>query len=156
MKQTPPRWCLSLLVVSSAVAGIWSTRTSARADAPSGHFDAPGDGTVRDNATGLVWQQGSSPTGHTPSSAVAYCDGLALSGGGWRLPSILELRSIVDESRTGPAIDTAFFPGTYADYYWSSTPVVGSPGLAWSVQFEYGGATVNGSPTNLFRARCVR
>ena len=57
----------------------------------------------------------------------------------WRLPTRDELRSIVDYSRYGPAIDTAWFPdiGQYWGY-WSSSPYAFSADFAWYVPFYYG------------------
>lgn len=41
----------------------------------------------------------------------------------WRLPTIGELQSIVDYGRYDPAIDSAYFPNTVDNLYWSSSPV---------------------------------
>ena len=58
-----------------------------------------GDGTVTDNRTGLIWQQGE-PGAMTWNSALTYCEGLSLAGStDWRLPNIKELESLVDETR---------------------------------------------------------
>jgi len=53
------------------------------------------DGVCTDPATGFQWQQ--TPTGGTMTwdSAITHCDDLTLDGGGWRLPNISELRSLV-------------------------------------------------------------
>jgi len=119
-------------------------------------FTNLGDGTVRDNnGSGLMWQRGfSSGTQNQPASAT-YCASLALAGGGWRLPTIAELQSIVDTSRTSPAIDTSFFPGTPSTYFWSSSPVPSIPSFGHIVNFSDGlGYLTN--LTNRLRARCVR
>ncbi|MBX3273865.1 MAG: DUF1566 domain-containing protein [Sandaracinaceae bacterium] len=52
-------------------------------------------GVYVDPETGLEWQR--SAPGETMSwdSAVAYCADLVLHGGGWRLPSVSELRSLI-------------------------------------------------------------
>lgn len=56
----------------------------------------------------------------------------------WRLPTVLELMSIVDYGvAPGSAIDANWFPNTFADYYWSSSPNMG-PGHAWYVHFGAG------------------
>ena len=76
-----------------------------------------GDGTVTDNVTGLMWQQ-TVPTGtYTWAQAVAYCPTLTLADhSDWRLPSRIELVSIVDLGVTsGPMINSTYFPSTPAD-----------------------------------------
>ena len=72
---------------------------------------------------------------------MTYCENLTLPAGGysdWRLPNRNELQSIVDYSRYNPAIDTTYFPGTVASYYWSSTTYAYSTSIAWNVYFGYG------------------
>jgi len=119
-------------------------------------FTDLGDGTVRDNnGSGLEWEQGVSPGFQNQAASIAYCTTLALDSGGWRLPAIDELRSIVDRSRTFPAIDTSFFPGTPSNSFWSSSPVVGSPSSGRLVNFDNGDA-YDGAATSSNRARCVR
>jgi len=101
-----------------------------------------GDGTVTDNATGLMWQQADSGSGMDWEDALAYAKGSILANyDDWRLPNIKELQSIVDYSHSpsaghaadqGPAIDTDYFEitelpsgttnyDTDYGYFWSST-----------------------------------
>ncbi len=57
----------------------------------------------------------------------------------WRPPTREELRSIVDYSRYGPVIDTAWFPNTPTDgWYWSSSPGADFTNFAWIVGFYDG------------------
>ncbi|MDX1957356.1 MAG: DUF1566 domain-containing protein [Leptospiraceae bacterium] len=113
----------------------------------SSSFTDTGDGTVKDKSTGLVWQKCSngqnndSTCSGTASSfswtlALSNCNGLSLAGRAWRLPSVKELKSIVDLTRTtAPTIDTSIFPNTNSNY-WSSSTNHSSPTLAWSVNFD--------------------
>ncbi|MGO9452785.1 MAG: DUF1566 domain-containing protein [Candidatus Binataceae bacterium] len=55
----------------------------------------------------------------------------------WRLPTTVELKGIVDSSRSQPSIDPIFGP-TQSSYYWSATTNAGFPGLAWDVYFSNG------------------
>jgi hypothetical protein len=140
----------------------WSPTYSASA------FTVNSDGTVKDSRSGLVWQR-TLPATYTGCSgrlsvggdtcslaeAKAYCAGLAPAGTGWRLPTKAELESIVDDSRYNPAIDPTAFPGTPSDYFWSSSPYVGSAGFAWGVLFDFGFSNYSG-PTSTYRVRCVR
>lgn len=93
------------------------------------------DGTVTDNATGLIWQQGDSGLGMNFAAALNYCETLDLAGGDdWRLPNIKELQSIVDYSRSpdttgSAAIAPLFYTSTISNEagdkdfanFWSST-----------------------------------
>jgi hypothetical protein len=114
-----------------------------------------GNGTVTDNRTGLMWQQGE-PGGMTLGNALSYCEGLSLGGhSDWRLPNIRELESLTDDTRYYPAIDTSFFPNAYASYYWSSTTDAGNPNVAWDVGFVCGGVNVDYKYGSTY-VRCVR
>ena len=143
----------TIMIATCAV--VFVLHGGGRADAPPGHFTTLGDGTVRDNETGLVWQQGVSPSAQGQAASMTYCADLSLAGGGWRLPSILELGSIVDETRSTPAIDPTVFSGTPSELFWSASSVAGSPSLGWFVNFSNGIAyyTTLADP---IRARCVR
>lgn len=98
-----------------------------------------GNGTITDNATGLTWAQADNGAGINWGEALAYCEALTLGGADdWRLPSIKELQSIVDYSRSpdatgSAAIDPLFSvtaitnEGGQTDYphFWSSTTHIG-------------------------------
>jgi len=115
-----------------------------------------GDGTVTDNVTGLSWQQSVPTTTYAREAAVAYCAGLSLAGHtNWRLPSYVELFSVVDPGAFSPSVDAAVFPSTPSDYFWSSTPFAAASGSAWAVDFT------SGDPSGLVVSlanyvRCVR
>jgi hypothetical protein len=109
----------------------------ALADAPVGHFSVA-RGTVKDWATELIWQQEPSDTTYGWDDAVQYCKDLDLDGPGWRLPTVKELHTLVDESRAMPAIDRSAFPRTASDNYWSASHVVSFAQDAWAVSFAYG------------------
>jgi hypothetical protein len=124
--------------------------------APPGHFTDLGDGTVRDNPTGLIWQQGFSPSTQSQAASVAYCSTLTVpTGSDWRLPTVAELQTLVDESVVSPSIDTAYFPSTPPEWFWSSSPLAGPPSFGWFVYFTYGGTGSFGVADN-GSARCVR
>jgi hypothetical protein len=58
-------------------------------------------------------------------NAEDYCSNLTHDGGGWRLPTIEELNSLVDTSHSDPAIDP-IFSNTESSGYWSDTPCLDS------------------------------
>ena len=118
-------------------------------------------GTVYDARSKLTWQQGVIAGGYTWAQASTQCQTLALNGGGWRLPSIMELQTIVDDSRINPSIDPVAFPATPGVLFWTSSAVSGSAGAAdgtrdkWTVSFANGATRINlVTSSNLFR--CVR
>jgi hypothetical protein len=56
----------------------------------------------------------------------------------WRLPDPREIMSILDNSRYGPSIDTAYFPRTQSSWFWYSSPYAGHSYYAWLVHFDNG------------------
>jgi len=124
-------------------------------DVMAGDFTDNGDGTVTDDNTGLVWQEGEGGQ-KTWEDAISYCEDLSLAGyTDWRLPNIKELESITEDTLYNPAIDTNFFPDANASYYWSSTTSANSSSGAWRVAFS-NGLVCNDHKTNNSYVRCVR
>jgi len=116
-----------------------------------------GDGTVTDNVTGLMWQQLTPSANYDQAQALMYCAELTLGAhSDWRLPSVIELVSIVDTGTYNPSIDSDFFPATPAvGFYWSVTPYAGQTANAWGVYFNNGySASVDTSTP--YSVRCVR
>lgn len=131
---------------------------SALADAPAGRYTVSG-GVVTDNVTGRKWQQAvlsQNPT-LTWTVGTSYCDNLSLGGSSaWRLPTVKELQSIIDETKVYPSIDATAFPDAqYA--FWSATTAADDATKAWMVDyslgFNYPGTKTNGNGP---RVRCVR
>jgi hypothetical protein len=123
-------------------------------------YTANGDGTVTDNVTKLTWQEplrtAASQTLNF-SSAQAYCASLTLGGhGGWRLPSQIELLSLVDFGIASPApmIDAAAFPNTPAGLTWSSTVYAGN--TVYGVDFTSNPGVGADDVTVMHLVRCVR
>jgi hypothetical protein len=120
------------------------------------------NGTVLDTATGLTWESGFGGP-DTWDDAVTYCscNTPALPCGGWRLPSIKELATLVDFDQISPAIDPAAFPGTPVDFFWSSSRFAPAGGTsAWYLDFT-GGNVAYGMASGVgtgdaYRVRCVR
>lgn len=105
--------------------------------------------------TGLEWQRAFTPK-LTWADAMATCDALVAAGrDDWRLPSRIELISLVDFTRR-PTIDAAAFDGTPEDYFWASTVTSFDPTLAWSVYFGAGFSAYGARTGITAHARCVR
>ncbi|MCG8306463.1 MAG: DUF1566 domain-containing protein [Cytophagales bacterium] len=98
-------------------------------------FHDNGDGTITDEATGLMWMQNDNGAGIVWEDALKYAESHEFAGySDWRLPDAKELQSIVDYTRSpstsnSPAIDPLFNCSEITvetgekDYpfYWSST-----------------------------------
>jgi hypothetical protein len=71
-------------------------------------FKDNADGTITDEATGLIWTKADSGRGMDWRAALEYAENLELAGHkDWRLPNAKELHSIVDYSRSPEATDSA-------------------------------------------------
>lgn len=112
-------------------------------------------GVVHDDYTRLTWQRDVEHDNFAWESAGAHCAKLDSNGKGWRLPSLRELLTLVDATRTEAAIDPAAFPNTPSEFFWSSSPSVTPAGTAWGVNFTRGssGAALVGTSAHV---RCVR
>lgn len=129
-------------------------------------------GVVADHVTGLEWQddveagtvtkpwvtQANYDAGNyfdtSGDTAMGYCENLTLDGGGWRLPTRLELQGIVDYGHSDPAIDSIFenvAPGNY----WSFTSLASYIDSGWTVYFSNGYLYVKAKYSFNY-VRCVR
>jgi hypothetical protein len=113
---------------------------------------------VRDSVTGLEWQAVAFDKKMTWKEAEKACRDLRLGGhSDWRLPTRVELLTLVDDTRFNPAIDTDAFPNTPSDWFWTSTPYAPNPtDYAWVVDFGGGGSlNVNRGSYNRVRASVI-
>jgi uncharacterized protein DUF1566 len=138
-----------------------------------------GDGTVSDTLTGLMWEKKTDDgtihdkdNAYTWSSSGTVSDGTAFTQflgtlnsypgfafyTDWRLPTIAELRTIIDLSSPcggvgSPCIDPIFGPPQPGGPSWSSTSLAGFPGEAWAVYFANGAVGVaTKTPAGFVRA----
>jgi predicted ribonuclease toxin of YeeF-YezG toxin-antitoxin module len=123
--------------------------------------DTKTKGILYDKKSGLFWQdqKANSDTNKklTYKKAIEYCENLKLGGYRWRLPTIDELKSIVDYKREDKAIKKGFkyvSVGKY-DWYWSSSQDVSDKKYAWVVDFYYGDDGFGHKSDSGF-VRCVR
>lgn len=121
-----------------------------------------GNGIVLDNVTGLQWQK--TDAGEmTHEQAIIYADTCTLGGfTDWRLPSPLEAYSIVNISRSKPALDITAFSTSTAEYWWTNLPQYNDATKIW-VTNAGGGIgnhlkkeTVSAGGAKRFHTRVVR
>lgn len=145
-------------------AALWASAAWA---AP---FTDHGNGTVTDQATGLMWDQcylgqgtagcGGGSTGfynwQAALQAARNASNAAYKGySDWRLPNVKELESLVKADAYDPAIDGVAFPGSgTGSWSWSST-VYFDPALAWLVSLSKGDVSYD-AKGNSYSVRLVR
>jgi hypothetical protein len=133
-------------------------------------YDISMPGIAVDEVTGLMWERMS--TGQTASEgctvgttgilacsnryAIDHCAANRLGGySDWRLPTVLELLSLVDFTQAGAAIDPVTFADTPLYAFWSITRVAGHLDDAWMVDFSLGN-DLSDFIDNPHSVRCVR
>ena len=96
------------------VGGYFAIYVRGNADYGENDFSDNGDGTISDEATGLMWMQDDSDGTLDWEEALSYCETLELAGhDDWKLPNAKQLQSLVDYSRSpghtnSAAIDPIF------------------------------------------------
>ncbi|AGX86390.1 DUF1566 domain-containing protein [Candidatus Symbiobacter mobilis] len=160
---------LRLLAIASCVVGA-SHSFAAKT------YTDNGDGTVTDPTTGLTWmrcavgQTWNGTTCNGEATLMNWADANAhrttfAGRNTWRLPTIRELQTIVDTSKTYPSIDgtvfpnAAVFPATALEgerfWYWSSTSSLftqesqPNTNFAHAVKFAFGDVQYFGTSGNL-------
>lgn len=125
-----------------------------------------GNGTIRDNDTGLIWLKnancvelpGTDNYGRANCSTANNISAPGLehglcgltdgsSAGDWRLPTKEEWEAFIDSTYTNPALSNAAGDGQWSEgdafigvqtdhYYYSSTPYLNYPGYAWVISMN--------------------
>lgn len=111
---------------------------TAFASVPRYSVNTSGGNTVLDALTLLEWEQvAANNQGTTWQQALAHCEELDLAGHqDWRLPNVLELSSVIDETQSAPAINTTYFVDFVNGGYWTSTSDPSRPDSAYVVYFN--------------------
>ncbi len=141
------------LLTAAAVHAAQVCNSSIEPTAPAGEFTINADGTATHQRTGLIWDRcawGLSGESCENGAAGEYTWDNALTQPDsanaqahkghtdWRLPTKMELASLVEYQCHNPAINTEVFPAAPSSSFWSSSPnAYGSHG-AWNVYFGYG------------------
>lgn len=138
-------------------------------DYGANQFVANGDGTITDNASGLMWQQGDHGAVDW-AGALAWCESLDDAGhDDWRLPNAKELQGLVDYTRSpdttaSAAIDPLFSVTVITDeggsanypFYWTSTTHRDGSNYAAYVAFGEALGCMNGVVTDVHGAGSQR
>lgn len=130
-----------------------------------------GDGSVEDTFTNLLWRKcskglsGATCSGGSfaPSNwknALGYCASLGFgpAGSPWRLPSVNELRTLVDHNFNDPSLierSLNLFPNTQNGDYWTVTSFLQDPTLAYIVSFADGTVEAYSKTGSTKEVRCV-
>lgn len=127
---------------------------------PSSRFQIKG-GEAYDTVTGLTWQRCSVGQHWTEALGcvgvirqMSWQEAMARAAGGWRLPTIDELKTLIANNCSNPAINEEVFPDMelYKLWYWTSTDTGTS---VWYVAFG-SGSVHNADRTDLNAVRLVR
>ncbi len=126
---------------------------------PATDYVDNGDGTVTHKPTNLSWQRcavgytwtGSACTGTPNNLTFDQAAALTSSFAGktdWRLPTIDELESLVDYTKSNNVLNsTAFPPATGANRFWSSSQYPLNAGFHWSFLVGTGGLSFSATNT---------
>ncbi len=139
----------------------------AGAELPVPRFIDNGNGTMTDRLTGLMWEKLPDNSAHTWVNAfgrIAALNSQKLGGySDWRLPNVLELKSIINYAHNFPAqwlkdqgFETIIL--TSASNYWSSTTTPSDSGQAYYAIFysNSGGQIKPITKTNSYYVIAVR
>ncbi|MEO7495958.1 MAG: DUF1566 domain-containing protein [Massilia sp.] len=117
---------------------------------PSARFVDNADGTVTDKLTGLIWLKNAgcftptnwaaalSAANQLANGACGLSDGS--TAGKWRMPNVNELESLIDVSRSNPAVSSQhpFTNISLSTAYWSSTTYTALIANAMAIRFSDG------------------
>jgi hypothetical protein len=163
------RWRIGADGATRASSEVMAPSASARCvrvqtphAAPEVHYEIGGQSPndwVKDNGTGLTWQRRLGTSTFSFAEAKRHCANW--SDGGFRVPSMKELQTLVDESKSvNPLIDSEAFPDvptTMGATFWTSTSSANRPSHAW---FQRGASmldvAVDADLVAKFYVRCVR
>lgn len=124
---SPPRCvCDGFVMPNAADAGLPNPA----------RYEAAEAGVVVDDVTGLAWEQTPTPndTTYTQADAVAHCAAQTTGGhDDWRLPTVVELVSILDEASPDNPLPGHLMPGPVG-WFWTSS-LTALPGMGLSVSF---------------------
>jgi hypothetical protein len=138
---------LGAALVAVSVCVALGLPPNARANAPDCRYVDNGD-TVLDTKTNLEWRKAPLPGFGTQGAAATACAGLV---GGYRMPTVLELSTLVDVTRN-PTIDEIFDNGANTTS-WTGTQAGG--GVTFYL-VEFADGSIITSNFTMANVRCVK
>lgn len=163
---------LATLVLMTASFNLYSQDCKIPESETNARFSPQADGTVIDNQTGLMWmrcvlgqnwdgKQCQQPkpwfTYHTWDKAMESASKSRFAGyRDWHLPSVDEMRTIVDQRCKDPAINPVIFPGSISTEHWTMQTYSRNSNYAWSVHFNDGKETTDLKDNATYLVRLVR
>ncbi len=157
----------SLIVRCGAVAASIAAQALSAQPAPMIQYYDSRNGVVLDQRLGLEWMKCSAGQEYSGrlcrgtaralawQDAVRYCTALELAGrDDWRAPSLAELESLLDRSRSAPALNLDLFPAPYPYRFWSGATQPDERGAVGIALNFMEGTAVGDAGANF--VRCVR
>lgn len=111
---------------------------------------------VKDNSTGLIWEQEPDREHDVWGASVARCATKEVGGlKGWRAPSVEELTTLIDASQHDPALPAGHpFSNIKSEIYWTATPHPTDDMVAWQISF-FSGEPVTDQKSGTRRLWCL-
>lgn len=130
------------------MVGLVMQSSVSLSEAPRLHRDGPLARDYLNNvewmrcSVGQVWQD-ETCTGEIQMLTMAQAEEVSLVmrenwGGEWRLPTVQELKGLIEKQAQPPKIDTLTFPNTHAGSYWTSDQSWYTTKYYWTVNFYTG------------------
>ena len=141
----------SLLIISVALLSVGSVATAGERFTMTLNGEA-----VKDNKTGLVWEQAPDKEFDVWNASVARCATKMVGDQkGWRAPTKDELATLLDTDRSDPSLPEGHpFSNIRSDIFWSSTPHASDDILAYYVSF-FTGKVISDQKSQTRRMWCV-
>jgi hypothetical protein len=117
-----------------------------------------GGAAVRDNETGLVWEQSPANTNNSWFDAISHCATRQVAGRrGWHLAMLEQLTSLGEFNPNGSGLPVGHpFNASSSAFYWSATTLAENPLLAWGGNGNFSGTLTKSVTTAVTSAWCVR
>ncbi len=111
---------------------------------------------IKDNQTGLIWEQEPDREHDVWSRSVARCATKDVGGHtSWRAPSVDELKTLIDPSQHDPSLPAGHpFSNIKSEIYWTATPHPTDDIVAWQISF-FSGEPVTDQKSGTRRMWCV-
>ncbi len=137
----------SIIIATLLMLLIPSICVSAQEIARDRHFVAYENGVVKDTRTGLEWVAGPDRN-MTWSQARDWVQSLSIAGGGWRMPTTDELKTLYEKGKGNNNRSPLLKKHTVGNFVWSRETKDSSS--AWGFFFGWGRRMSNGRDKSRF------